>query len=410
MKSNSELAEIGRLAALPVQVKTDAMPCMSLGPDHTSDAPVREAFAAAVAAEVRRECAETTRVWQQAATERENVLETRNQGLMRERDALQNIADKRQGEIAMLTANLEQVKKADPYAHLRAAYARGEKIECKAPKWEGWQEINHPAFDDPSLEYRVKPDKPEDPYAHLKAAWAAGKRIRVKCFTGTWGGWLSSARFDWTKPPENYEIEPDADTVPATANAALGVSINYDTYVAMCERLATLQSALHAEREVTAKLRKELEECRQQREYKQSEYDQVLEELREKSKIINEQRELHLATLAELKALRAELAKHQWRPVSEKPAKEDADARGMVIAFTKNGYFVTQDVNGALGAGCLMWLPAPKPPTPTAEEVKRAEFDKWYAARCADKSTHKTHLREAMFDSWQAARAGKEGL
>lgn len=120
------------------------------------------------------------------------------------------------------------------------------------------------------------------------------------------------------------------------------------------------------------------------------------------------------AARAELAKANAELERMQWRPVSVKPTRGDADEGGFVtvlradkltaiVQWDANGFnpdFDWRQISQALRY--TKWRAAALPPSPSAEEVERKRFEKWYQDYKAIKSP-----KGLAFDAWQA-RASKE--
>ena len=124
----------------------------------------------------------------------------------------------------------------------------------------------------------------------------------------------------------------------------------------------------------------------------------------------------HKAAQREVETLRAELAKRderlaalEWRPVSVKPTREDADEGGKVIWTNGTSYLEIDwnDIDG-MHPSWKWWRPFSPPPAPSPEEIERREFEAYYAE--ADPRTPQNPFeKEAAWKAWQAARAGKEG-
>lgn len=74
-----------------------------------------------------------------------------------------------------------------------------------------------------------------------------------------------------------------------------------------------------------------------------------------------------------LTAAEKRVAELEWRPVSVKPTREDADASGYVVAIIEGHYSMEQwdDV----GRPFNYWRPAALPKQTTPEEKSRAEFE-----------------------------------
>lgn len=126
---------------------------------------------------------------------------------------------------------------------------------------------------------------------------------------------------------------------------------------------------------------------------------------------LEDEREVNLFKLA---AAEKRLSELEWRPVSMKPTREDADINGCVMTYCKRGHFCTQNVGGALVTETIGWLPFPKPLAPTADEVSRAEFEAWavkrdYSIRIGtEKDRYADTSTDRAWTVWQAYRASKE--
>ena len=92
------------------------------------------------------------------------------------------------------------------------AYAEGKKIEI----WSGyhqekaWRECPRPSFDE-DCKCRIAPEP--DPYAELKAAKERGDRVQYE----TQDGKLWETDGSWAFPPERYRVKPAPKLVPMTS-------------------------------------------------------------------------------------------------------------------------------------------------------------------------------------------------
>jgi hypothetical protein len=117
--------------------------------------------------------------------------------------------------------------------------------------------------------------------------------------------------------------------------------------------------------------------------------------------------EVRKESAEEIATLTAELAKHQWRPVSVLPTKADADVEGHVFVCSADGRIRGMHrIEWPFSTGVTHWRPFVPPPAPSAEDLERAEFEKWWS--CQPSWVHENNTKDAVFMGWQAARAGKE--
>ena len=127
-----------------------------------------------------------------------------------------------------------------------------------------------------------------------------------------------------------------------------------------------------------------------------------------------------LKKVTELESKLAEAEKRlgelEWRPVSVKPMREDGNDNGIVMIMDHDGNMSTIAYNlfHRLEPKWKWWMPYFKPPTPTAEEIERAEFEEWAQENCPGWSLSKSETGQyqdpnarVAFAGWQA-RAAKE--
>lgn len=125
-------------------------------------------------------------------------------------------------------------------------------------------------------------------------------------------------------------------------------------------------------------------------------------------------REENNALTAELAKANAELERLRWRSVEVKPTREDADPEGFIEVMGKTDKrFLIPWYEVGLGKESL-WRPFCPPPTPSAEEKSRTEFEAWikqmfpgYALSKTDTGSYKDLNTRIAFAGWQA-HASKE--
>ena len=115
---------------------------------------------------------------------------------------------------------------------------------------------------------------------------------------------------------------------------------------------------------------------------------------------------------AQVEELKKQLASCQWRPVTQKPTKEDAAPNGDVILavkYTTCGVAWNHPSWKSPLPHWLGWIPYPHhllPKQETPEEKNRREFEA-YLATLPEPSVHREVWKEDHWNTWQAARAGK---
>jgi hypothetical protein len=125
------------------------------------------------------------------------------------------------------------------------------------------------------------------------------------------------------------------------------------------------------------------------------------------------------AAKAKLAAAEARLALLEWRPVSVKPTKRDADAAGRITILYSNGatsaWSASWSAEVKFPDGTTHWRPFCPPPAPSAEDVSRAEFERTAIKEglSLERSTASPHdyaheTTDLPWRIWQAARASKE--
>lgn len=92
------------------------------------------------------------------------------------------------------------------------------------------------------------------------------------------------------------------------------------------------------------------------------------------------------------------LAKLEWRPVSVKPTKEDADSDGYVCAFDTDGELSIWHYNEIFGRRFTHWRPASPPP----QQVDAA-FESWWG----ENPSILTCSKDEAFKIWKSAREAK---
>ena len=121
----------------------------------------------------------------------------------------------------------------------------------------------------------------------------------------------------------------------------------------------------------------------------------------------------HLVTelQSKLNTAEARLKQLEWRPVSMKPTKEDADAWGR-IPVTRLGEVLYQYINNwdQLPSNVTHWRPF-APPTPS--DTDRVEFEKWaLQGQCCEfdliwdevRETYTSPESQIAWNAWKAAR------
>lgn len=100
-----------------------------------------------------------------------------------------------------------------------------------------------------------------------------------------------------------------------------------------------------------------------------------------------------------LAAAEKRVAELEWRQVSVKPTREDADASGYVVAIIEGHYSMEQwdDV----GRPFNYWRPAALPKQTTPEEKSRAEFEAWW---WKENEPSPDSSKAEAWKGWQAAR------
>ena len=119
----------------------------------------------------------------------------------------------------------------------------------------------------------------------------------------------------------------------------------------------------------------------------------------------------HCQLEAKLAAAKKRLGELEWKPVSVKPTREDADVNGWVVVLRKNGSTAHHKWDWAFPFDVIQWCPTALPPAPTAEDIELAEFEK--LAKSKNWNVEKldgefiTPNTRMAFEAWQA-RAAKE--
>lgn len=284
-----------------------------------------------------------------------------------------------------------------------------------------------------------------DPYAELKAASKAGRRIRVKDTRGKWCRWMLGTNWAWTSPVDHYEIEPlptyhTPEVVKERREQAEAINTAMNPTPAgkmsdkeLAEIYQNTTAASHVGHSVYKwdELSQDHQEARiqgiravrEQVEKEQAEeIARLTAELEEKNRRFSTLQETMVSyrdesrsLAAQLAAVTAELERMQWRPVSVKPTRGDADEGGFVTVLRAdkltaivqwdascfNPDFDWRQISQALRY--TKWRAAALPPSPSAEKVERKRFEKWYQDYKAIKSP-----KGLAFDAWQAACASKE--
>lgn len=138
----------------------------------------------------------------------------------------------------------------------------------------------------------------------------------------------------------------------------------------------------------------------------------------------HELNELLAEAVAKLATVTAERDRMQWRPVSEKPTRQDADASGNVESITPKGRILLRmfsswpwELNHTTAHEVTHWRPFCPPPAPSAEDAERERFEIWAATssfghdltRTPCRKHYNSALTSEAWELWQAARAVKEG-
>lgn len=117
----------------------------------------------------------------------------------------------------------------------------------------------------------------------------------------------------------------------------------------------------------------------------------------------------HEKLQSKLTAAQARLEQLEWRPISVKPTKEDADSdRGVIVT---DGKFFWRSHFDCIEPQVTQWRPAA---LPTIPDQSRVEFEKWAAQRSMDLSIgnepdrYSNTYTDLTWSSWKAAR--KEGV
>jgi hypothetical protein len=116
-----------------------------------------------------------------------------------------------------------------------------------------------------------------------------------------------------------------------------------------------------------------------------------------------------------LAAAEKRLALLEWRPVSVKPTREDADDSGNVemLRITESGKarrWLNQWGHIGLESGNF-WRPFYSP-APSAEEVERNRFEDTFPNMRKERTPSGRYVNDkfqGMWESWRAARSAKEG-
>jgi len=294
-----------------------------------------------------------------------------------------------------------------------------------------------------------------DPYAELKTAWEAGRRIRVKYQRGGWDQWRTKGvdgSFCWNEKPECYEIEPlpaDKWAKEKTAHAQgkrIEMLISDDEYGperwSFCElpdwhdrceyRIAPDPDPAPAGKtdEQLGEIGKAAAKCTVHwsqintafaaavREAVGKEQAEEIARLTAEVQSLNESYRVAGRVVrevqAELAKANAELERLRWRSVEVKPTREDADPEGFIEVMGKTDKrFLIPWYEVGLGKESL-WRPFCPPPTPSAEEKSRTEFEAWikqmfpgYALSKTDTGSYKDLNTRIAFAGWQA-HASKE--
>ncbi len=263
---------------------------------------------------------------------------------------------------------------------------------------------------------------PADPLAEVKAAHARGEKIQ-KQDRILGGQWHDDPDPNW-HPGWNWRVVPvqpapsgklsDEQLGEIGAKAAAGkLHVQMNTFcMVVSERSAFWDGDKDARAAFAAAVAAEV----------RKEYEKTMASLSEI--VVNEQTQKHQA-LADVANLRAENAKQaerlaalEWRPVSVKPTREDADKHGFVEVL-----WLGDDQTNCIDLYAVSmwpwgndnvthWRTVSPPPAPTAAETERAEFEQAAMVKNlnVDRYPDGGYMIPAvtmMWEGWQA-RAAKE--
>ena len=306
-----------------------------------------------------------------------------------------------------------EVEPAEKWAKEKSAFAQGAEIQymSKSSGFRTWLSTNAPAWEE-GWEYRIAPDQTAQP---SKLTDEELGRIGAK------------AAFDNRSFPSSYlcidrgnaQWSKEQDGRNAYARA-----VREAVEKQRGEEIARLiQSATKAWEEAD-RAKSKIAELTQGIQDQQENADRLMEldatnreNCDRTHRALVESQLQHLETQKALATVTAERDRLQWRPVSVKPTREDADLNSNVIATngTQFAKFNFADFSHMSGHW-THWIAFSPPPTPTPEEVERERFEKW--------AQDKPHLAlnrgngfteyfssttQSAWIGWQAACAVKEG-
>ena len=299
-----------------------------------------------------------------------------------------------------------EVEPAEKWAKEKEAHAQGRRIERRNKNydsyWTVWMGVTRPIWEnDPSIEYRIAPDQPSQPgkltdeeLGEIGAKAAFDNRSFPSSYLC-----IDRGNAQWSKEQDGRNAY--ARAVRETVEKQQGEEI-----ARLTEDCKGLSIALDSARERLVKAEKTAESkhgCWMQELAKVTALEKQLSEALpwrescEKWQAECEKVDAQLATVT------AERDRLQWKPVSVKPTKGDADSRGC-ITVTNGHYSWQQQWATGIGKAVKGWRPFSPPPAPTPEDAERERFEVWYKEYKAVKSP-----KGIAFDVWQAARAVKEG-
>lgn len=328
---------------------------------------------------------------------------------------------------------------ADPYAHLKLAWANKRRIRTRRKGSDGWSEWNQPGdvvfyWNLPPECYEIEP-LPADKWAKEKAAHAQGKRIEVRPIGHADDQWaVCNHQPMWVEHCE-YRIAPD----PAPAGKLSDELPDIDDVTSNCctmeearemmlaafakvgakqaEEIARLTAIIEQAIEmvntpgttkdnlpnaINAKIMqrdefhdatlKKLDAAKTEIERLKGEYSSLLQAYKKLEATEQKTRDAydramtdcvtlraeHNALTAEFAKANAELERLRWRSPEIRPQPGDADKYSMVNVDLGEGAISNFNINKWPWEmyNIKAWRPFCPPPALTAEEKERAEFEK----------------------------------
>jgi hypothetical protein len=300
---------------------------------------------------------------------------------------------------------------ADPYAHLKLAWANKRRIRTRRKGSDGWSEWNQPGdvvfyWNLPPECYEIEPLH-ADKWAAEKAAHAQGKKIEMLISDDEYGPerWSFCELPDWHDRCE-YRIAPDPDPAPAgkLTDVQLGEigakACNLQGWLSSTHKsnfAAAVREAVEKEQtEEIARLTAELEIFKKIRDSKlelQSKYDDL--QVTMDSVTMNANWSIERMKEAEHKLATIEVRLGEIAALPQKWRSRPA-----VMSW-----------NPAID--CIFELEAALLPRPTAEAVSKADFERFargegYSLAKNAKDEFRDTAAIHGWKLWQAARAAKE--